>query len=119
MEDEDEFEEDPEDLGDDAEQETFELQEEREEVGKQSQPSQGPRKTTPYMTKFEKARVLGARALQISMNAPVMVELDGETDPLLIAEKELLEKQIPFVIRRYLPDGTYEDWKVSELLDVE
>ena len=71
------------------------------------------------MTKFEKARVLGARALQISMNAPVMIELDGETDPLLIAERELLEKVIPFVIRRYLPDGTYEDWKVSELLDTE
>jgi DNA-directed RNA polymerase subunit K/omega len=40
------------------------------------------RMTTPYMTKYERARVLGTRALQISMNAPVMVELDGETDPL-------------------------------------
>eukprot|EP00403_Amphidinium_massartii_P008054 CAMPEP_0178421064 /NCGR_PEP_ID=MMETSP0689_2-20121128/26457_1 /TAXON_ID=160604 /ORGANISM="Amphidinium massartii, Strain CS-259" /LENGTH=118 /DNA_ID=CAMNT_0020042569 /DNA_START=9 /DNA_END=365 /DNA_ORIENTATION=+ len=114
---EEEFEEEAEDL--DGDHDNFELQEEREELPKQSQPSQGPRKTTPYMTKFEKARVLGARALQISMNAPVMVELDGETDPLLIAEKELIEKAIPFVIRRYLPDGTYEDWKVSELLDVE
>ena len=38
--------------------------------------------TTPYITKFERARVLGTRALQISMNAPVMVELEGETDPL-------------------------------------
>jgi DNA-directed RNA polymerase I, II, and III subunit RPABC2 len=38
--------------------------------------------TTPYMTKYERARVLGTRALQISMNAPVMVDLDGETDPL-------------------------------------
>ena len=37
---------------------------------------------TPYMTKYERARVLGTRALQISMNAPVMVELEGETDPL-------------------------------------
>jgi len=41
-----------------------------------------PKMTTPYMTKYERARVLGTRALQISMNAPVMVELDGETDPL-------------------------------------
>ena len=38
--------------------------------------------TTPYMTKYERARVLGTRALQISLNAPVMVDLDGETDPL-------------------------------------
>merc|ERR1719188_911276 len=82
-------------------------------------PAEGPRKTTPYLTKYERARILGARALQISMNAPVMVELDGETDPLLIAEKELTERVVPFVIRRFLPDGTYEDWKVAELLDLE
>uniref|UniRef100_A0A8C3IFI5 RNA polymerase II, I and III subunit F n=1 Tax=Chrysemys picta bellii TaxID=8478 RepID=A0A8C3IFI5_CHRPI len=48
--------------------------------------------TTPYMTKYERARVLGTRALQIAMCAPVMVELEGETDPLLIAMKELKEK---------------------------
>ncbi|XP_057779499.1 uncharacterized protein LOC130998083 [Salvia miltiorrhiza] len=41
-----------------------------------------PQKTSKYMTKYERARILGARALQISMNAPVMVELEGETDPL-------------------------------------
>ena len=40
--------------------------------------------TTPYMTKYERARVLGTRALQIAMCAPVMVELEGETDPLQI-----------------------------------
>ena len=39
------------------------------------------------MTKYERARLLGTRALQISMNAPVMVELEGETDPLAIALK--------------------------------
>eukprot|EP00928_Gymnodinium_smaydae_P046991 TRINITY_DN31334_c0_g1_i1.p2 TRINITY_DN31334_c0_g1~~TRINITY_DN31334_c0_g1_i1.p2 ORF type:complete len:121 (+),score=34.01 TRINITY_DN31334_c0_g1_i1:98-460(+) len=81
--------------------------------------AEGPRKTTPYLTKYERARVLGARALQISMNAPVCIELEGETDPLLIAEKELQQRVVPFVIRRYLPDHTYEDWKVSELLDLE
>eukprot|EP00913_Durusdinium_trenchii_P006828 g6419.t1 len=81
--------------------------------------AEGPRKTTPYLTKYERARILGARALQISMNAPVMVTLEGETDPLLIAEKELIQRVIPFVIRRFLPDNTYEDWKVSELLDLE
>ncbi len=73
--------------------------------------------TTKYLTKYEKARVLGARALQISKNAPVMVNLDpGEWDPLKIAEKELLAKKIPFIIRRYLPNNDYEDWKLEELL---
>lgn len=51
------------------------------------------RKTTPYMTKYERARVLGVRATQISQNAPVLVDLEGETDPLAIALKELKEKR--------------------------
>ncbi|KAK0669635.1 putative DNA-directed RNA polymerases I, II, and III subunit [Cercophora samala] len=74
------------------------------------------RKTTPYMTKYEKARILGTRALQISMNAPVLVDLEGETDPLQIAIKELREKKIPLIVRRYMPDGTYEDWTCEELM---
>ncbi|KAG9513750.1 RNA polymerase Rpb6, partial [Aureobasidium melanogenum] len=74
------------------------------------------RTTTPYMTKYERARVLGTRALQISMNAPVLVDVEGETDPLQIAIKELREKKIPLVVRRYLPDGWYEDWTCEELL---
>ncbi|KAF5457780.1 hypothetical protein F2P56_021860 [Juglans regia] len=79
-------------------------------------PVERPRKTSKYMTKYERARILGTRALQISMNAPVMVELEGETDPLEIAMKELRERKIPFTIRRYLPDGSYEDWGVDELI---
>ncbi|GAA5892551.1 DNA-directed RNA polymerase core subunit RPO26 [Sporobolomyces salmoneus] len=74
------------------------------------------RVTTPYMTKYERARILGTRALQISMNAPVLVPLEGESDPLVIAQKELSAKKIPLVVRRFLPDGSYEDWLVSELL---
>ncbi|KAI5296542.1 DNA-directed RNA polymerases I II and III subunit RPABC2 [Ascosphaera acerosa] len=74
------------------------------------------RTTTPYMTKYERARVLGTRALQISMNAPILVDLEGETDPLQIALKELAQKKIPLIVRRYLPDGWYEDWTCEELL---
>ncbi|KAF2786677.1 RNA polymerase Rpb6 [Melanomma pulvis-pyrius CBS 109.77] len=74
------------------------------------------RTTTPYMTKYEKARVLGTRALQISGNAPVLIDVEGMTDPLAIAAKELREKKIPLVVRRYLPDGWYEDWTCEELL---
>ncbi|XP_021767320.1 DNA-directed RNA polymerases II, IV and V subunit 6A-like [Chenopodium quinoa] len=86
--------------------------EDREGEAKEKQ----QRKTSKYMTKYERARILGTRALQISMNAPVMVELDGETDPLEIAMKELRQRKIPFTIRRYLPDGSYEDWGVDELI---
>ncbi|CAL1262890.1 unnamed protein product [Larinioides sclopetarius] len=74
------------------------------------------RTTTPFMTKYEMARVLGTRALQIAMNAPVNVELEGETDSLQIAMKELRAHKIPIIIRRYLPDGSYEDWNIDELI---
>ncbi|ERF73599.1 hypothetical protein GJ744_002411 [Endocarpon pusillum] len=74
------------------------------------------RSTTPYMTKYERARVLGTRALQISRNAPTLVDLEGETDPLQIAIKELNQKKMPLIVRRYLPDGWYEDWTCEELL---
>jgi len=83
------------------------------------QPERQPNKvrvTTPYLTKYERARILGTRALQISMNAPVLVPLDGETDALQIAIKELSQRKIPLIIRRYLPDGSFEDWSVSELI---
>jgi DNA-directed RNA polymerase I, II, and III subunit RPABC2 len=72
--------------------------------------------TTRYLTKYERARILGTRALQLSMNAPPMVELEGETDPLAIANKELRERKIPLVIRRFLPDGSFEDWSLDELI---
>ena len=50
------------------------------------------------------------------MNAPIMVELEGETDPFQIALKELRERRIPLTVRRFMPDGSYEDWRVDELI---
>jgi DNA-directed RNA polymerase subunit K/omega len=72
--------------------------------------------TMPYLTKYEKARILGARALQISMGAPVLIRLEGETDALDIAAKELLKRKLPISIRRYLPSGNFEDWSLDELI---
>ncbi|XP_006872723.1 PREDICTED: DNA-directed RNA polymerases I, II, and III subunit RPABC2-like [Chrysochloris asiatica] len=54
--------------------------------------------------------------LQIAMCAPMMVELEGETDLLFISMKELKAGKIPIIIRCYLPDGSYEDWDVDELI---
>ncbi|CAL4063124.1 unnamed protein product, partial [Meganyctiphanes norvegica] len=72
--------------------------------------------TANRMSKYERARVLGTRALQIAMCAPVMVEIDEMTDPLRIAGRELRERKTPLIIRRYLPDGSYEDWGIDELI---
>lgn len=88
----------------------------RGEFGSGKRKQNTERITSSLMTKYEKARILGTRALQISKNAPLMIApLPGECDPYKLAERELQERKIPFIIRRYLPDGTYEDWKLSEL----
>jgi len=72
------------------------------------------------MTKYEKARIIGTRAVQISKRAPIMVQIGEEhKDPIKIAEMELNEKVLPFIIRRYLPDGTYEDWDIKDLKILE
>ncbi|MGQ9759172.1 MAG: DNA-directed RNA polymerase subunit K [Candidatus Methanomethylicaceae archaeon] len=67
------------------------------------------------MTRFERARVLGARALQISMGAPPLIETKGKT-PLEIAENELKEGILPLTIRRRLPDGRYQDIPLKWLI---
>jgi len=72
--------------------------------------------TSNIMTKYERARILGTRALQLSRNAPTSVDTSGITDPLKIAEKELTLKKCPLILRRNFPNSTFEDWKVSELI---
>ncbi len=77
----------------------------------------GPR----VITRFETARVLGARALQISMGAPVLVDTEEDegselSDPLLISQKEIEAGLLPIMIRRFLPDGRYQDIPLRWLL---
>jgi len=72
--------------------------------------------TSNVMTKYERARILGTRAQQLSRNAPTDIDTTGMTDPLRIAEKEILLKKCPLILRRNFPDGSFEDWKVSELV---
>lgn len=74
----------------------------------------------PKLTRFEKARVVGARALQISMGAPILIDLtEGCTSPIDIALKELEAGVLPITIRRTLPDGTYQDIPIKWLLEGE
>ncbi|WP_292375528.1 MULTISPECIES: DNA-directed RNA polymerase subunit K [unclassified Methanosarcina] len=51
-------------------------------------------------TRFERARIIGARALQIAMGAPVLVEDDGRLDPLNLAIEELKAGVIPITVKR-------------------
>jgi DNA-directed RNA polymerase subunit K/omega len=68
------------------------------------------------LTKYEKARIIGARALQISMGAPPLIMTNAKS-PIEIAEEELKEKVLPITIRRKLPDGRYQDIPIKWLLE--
>lgn len=76
-------------------------------------------RTIPYLTKYERARILGQRTKQINSGATPFVKVpENVIDGYLIAELELKEKRIPFIIRRPLPNGGSEYWKVSDLENI-
>ena len=73
-------------------------------------------RTLPFLTKFEKARILGERAKQINDGAKPMISITTNAiDGYLIALAELEQKAIPFIIKRPLPNGGCEYWKVKDL----
>ena len=68
----------------------------------------------PMLTRFEKARIMGARALQLSLGAPPFISISKNTSTSLeIAMEELNERLIPIVIRRVLPNGDYQNIPIS------
>jgi DNA-directed RNA polymerase I, II, and III subunit RPABC2 len=73
-------------------------------------------RTIPYLTKYERARVLGQRAKQIETGAKPLVKVpESIVDGYIIAELELREKKIPFIIRRPIPGGGCEYWSIRDL----
>jgi len=70
----------------------------------------------PKLTRFEKARIVGARALQVAMGAPILVEPSTLSSPIDIALSELENGVLPMTIRRTLPDGTFQDIPLGWLL---
>jgi DNA-directed RNA polymerase subunit K/omega len=73
-------------------------------------------KTLPFITKYEIARVIGERAKQIDSGANIFTEIDDTTiDSYLIALKEFNDKKIPFIIKRPIPNGASEYWKLQDL----
>jgi DNA-directed RNA polymerase I, II, and III subunit RPABC2 len=73
-------------------------------------------RTLPFLSKYERTRILGERAKQINDGATPFVKLDTSViDGYLIALKELEERKLPFIIRRPLNNGGSEYWKLSDL----
>ena len=73
-------------------------------------------RTLPILTKYERTRILGERAKQLNMGAkPVVPISDNVIDGYLIALEEFNHKKIPFIIKRPLPNGGCEYWKLQDL----
>lgn len=73
-------------------------------------------KTLPFITRYERARILGERAKQLNAGAKPFVDVDESViDGYLIALKEFEQKKIPFIVKRPLPNGGCEYWKFKDL----
>ena len=69
----------------------------------------------PTLTRFEKARIMGARALQLSLGAPIFIEIPkNATTSLEIAMEELNKRVIPIIIKRTLPNGDFQNIPLNQ-----
>ena len=77
------------------------------------------RTTRPYITKFEKAKIIGVRAEQLAVGAKANIQVpEYLTDVRKIAENEFYEKKIPFIIRRELPGGGFEYFRLTDFKNI-
>lgn len=73
-------------------------------------------RTLPFITKYERARILGERAKQINSGAKPLIPVEPDViDGYLIALAEFEQKKIPFIVKRPLPNGGCEYWKLKDL----
>ena len=74
-------------------------------------------RTCPFLTNFERTKIIGLRANQLSKGAAALVPIPKHiTDVRDIARLELEQKRLPFIVKRPLPNGTFEYWRLSDLL---
>jgi DNA-directed RNA polymerases I, II, and III subunit RPABC2 len=73
-------------------------------------------RSVPFITRYEKAKMIGERSKQLSAGALPFIEVEPNViDEYLIATKEFAEKKIPFIIKRPMPNGGCEYWKMEDL----
>jgi DNA-directed RNA polymerase I, II, and III subunit RPABC2 len=74
-------------------------------------------RTCPFLTNYERTKIIGLRANQISRGSvPFIVVPKHITDVRDIARLELEQKRLPYIIKRPLPNGTFEYWRLADLL---
>jgi DNA-directed RNA polymerase subunit K/omega len=74
-------------------------------------------KSVPFLTLYEKTKIIGFRANQLAQGARPLIEPPAHvTDVLEIARLELEQRRLPFILKRPMPDGTYEYWRLADLM---
>ena len=76
------------------------------------------KKTIPILTKFERARIMGVRLQQLAYGAKPRIDTTNMRSIKEIVAEELKQRKIPFIIKRTLPNGLAEYWKLEEFEDV-
>jgi DNA-directed RNA polymerase I, II, and III subunit RPABC2 len=73
--------------------------------------------SVPFLTQYERTKIIGMRANQLSQGArPYVTVPEYMTDVGEIARLELKERRLPFLVRRPMPDGSHEYWRLSDLI---
>jgi DNA-directed RNA polymerase I, II, and III subunit RPABC2 len=79
--------------------------------------AKGQHRTYPFLTLYEKTKIIGLRANQLSKGArPYVPVPDHISNVREIARMELEQKRLPFIVKRPLPNGSYEYWRLSDLM---
>jgi len=74
-------------------------------------------KSPPFLTVFERTKILGTRTNQLADGArPFVIVPEYMKNPLDIAKLELEQRRLPFIVKRPMPDGTFEFWRLSDLM---
>ena len=73
-------------------------------------------KTYPLLSKYEKTKIIGLRVSQLNKGAKPYIKTENLfLDKHIIADKELTQKKLPFIIQRPIPNGTFEYWNIKDL----
>ena len=74
-------------------------------------------KSMPFLSVFERTKILGMRTNQLAQGArPYIVVPEHITNVLDIAKLELEQRRLPLIIKRHMPDGTYEKFRLSDMI---
>lgn len=75
-------------------------------------------RTKNILSKYERVKIIGLRSEQLQRGADPYVEFDASKDfnPREVATEELRQRKIPFMIKRQLPDGSFEYWRLDDMI---